>query len=359
VTLALSLAKIVRTLSRPALNARQSWSSRAACIVTLTSDSGTRGSGEAAPLPGFGLDTVEACQRALTAFDARGIPERLEPKHAVLDELARASARLPEAVPAARAALEGALLDLWSRAAHKPAWALLVDARAPLPEPRSLVALLMGDPEQALAQARTAHARGLRSFKFKIGRIGALDRELLAVRDLRAELGTEVKIRLDANGSFNAAQAQECLPRFTQHDVEFVEEPCPNTDLPQLADVEFPLALDESLLHLNPNLVNDLQRPTVRALILKPTLLGGISACHVWANAAARIGAQVILSHSFEGPLGLALSAALALSIGSTTSAHGLDPDGARLEHLNGPFSSNGQLEAWSAPGFGEFGVSK
>ncbi|HEY5373646.1 MAG TPA: hypothetical protein VIK01_08155, partial [Polyangiaceae bacterium] len=73
-----------------------------------------------------------------------------------------------------------------------------------------------------------------------------------------------------------------------------------------------------------------------------------------WADVAARIGAEVVLSHAFEGPVGLALSAALALSIGSKTLAHGLDLEGARLEHLPQPLFSGAILEPWSQAGFGD-----
>ena len=47
--------------------------------------------------------------------------------------------------------------------------------------------------------------------------------------------------------------------------------------------------------------------------------------------------------------------AALALSIGSETSAHGLDLEGARLEPLSLPSFSGTHLEPWSEPGFGDW----
>ena len=356
-TLSLSLASTERTLSRDAGNARQGWSARAACIITLKSDDGQRGVGEASPLPGFSPDTLEQCQAALAALEPAQLPARLEPGQSVTVELAKASAQLPHGVPAARAALEAALLDLWSRTAQKPAWALLVDRDSTLPQRRALAALLMAEPEQALAQARHAYARGLRTFKLKIGRPGALERELSALRSLRAELGPDVRLRLDANQSLSASEARAYLPRFAEQGLEYVEEPCARTELGGLAELEVPLALDESLAQLaaTADIAEQLRGLAVSALILKPTLLGGVSACYAWADVAARLGASVILSHTFEGPVGFALSAALSLSIGSETSAHGLDPEGARLEHLKLPFFSGAHLEAWSEPGFGNW----
>jgi O-succinylbenzoate synthase len=137
------------------------------------------------------------------------------------------------------------------------------------------------------------------------------------------------------------------LPRIAVHALEYIEEPCTPRDLGQLADLALPIAWDESLAN------TALPAIPLRALVLKPTLLGGISACAYWAEQAARIGADVIVSHAFEGPVGLAVSATVALCWGSEGLAHGLDVDGARLAPELVPFISGARLEAWSEPGFG------
>jgi L-Ala-D/L-Glu epimerase len=346
VTLRVSLSGTERALTRPAQNATQGWTERAGCLITLHNDSGFHGRGEASPLPGFSPDRLEDCVAALSAIDPAHIPERLEAGQPALAELSRASSRLPSQLPAARAALEAALLDLWSRSAGRPAWALLAPAQ-PLPAARSLAALLMGEPEQALEQAQRAQARGIRTFKFKVGRPGARERELSAVAELRHELGPAARLRLDANRSLSVSEARAYLPRFAEHELEYIEEPCAPGELARLADLSLPIAWDESLAD------TELPASPLRALVLKPTLLGGISACAHWAEQAARIGAEVIVSHAFEGPLGLALSATVALCWGSEALAHGLDVDGARLAPEAVPFISSAQIAPWSAPGFG------
>jgi o-succinylbenzoate synthase len=349
VTVSLSLASTERRLSRPAFNARQSWSTRAACIVTLESDAGVRGCGECAPLPGFSPDNLTDCQVALAAFDATPLLASPRPGQAIVEQLGRESSRLPRGVPAARCALEAALLDLWSRAAGKPAWALLLEPGA-APKPRAVSALLMGEPEQALDDAEDARARGLQTFKFKIGRPGMIERELVVVRQLREALGGAARLRLDANQGFTAQQAEQCLPRFAEHGVELMEEPCAFAEHGTLGTL-VPLAWDESLSLLATE--GEARLAGARALILKPTVLGGISACYAWTQIAAQIGAEVIVSHTFDGPLGLALSGALALSIGSESFAHGLDLEGARLERSDFAFFSGTHIRPWSEPGFG------
>lgn len=353
-SLRLTQRAIVRALPRPAQNAHNRWLTRESAIITLESDRGQRGRGEAAPLPGFSRDQLVDCQHALGALDVNDLPEHLEPGQALLPALSRASSRLPAHLPAARAALEAALLDLWARARGVPAWALLREDES-RPAKRRLAALLDGEGEQAWARARAAHADGLTAFKLKVGRPGAIEQELALVARLRAEFGAELELRLDANRAWSAEQARANLARFAAHRPEFVEEPCPLVELRALGPSPVPLALDESLLELDPDraALRSLAPQGVRRLVLKPTLLGGISACCAWAEAARVADAEVILSHTFEGPIGLALCAALALSVGSETSAHGLELHGAGLELHQLPYFSAAELRPWSEPGFG------
>jgi len=346
VTLSVSVVSTARTLSRPAHNARHQWAERASCIITLRGDDGHLGRGEAAPLPGFSPDNVADGEQALRALDLRDVSANWQPNQDLIGELRRASARIPPNLPAARAALECALLDLWARAARVPAWALLT-TNGNEPRARSLSALIMGEPEAALQQALAARDRGLTTFKFKIGRAAKLERELETVRQLRAVLGPGARLRLDANQSLSLSDAKVYLPRFAACQLEFIEEPCAAHAWPELRALGLPLARDESLAS------GARPEPGDRAAILKPTLIGGISACFALAEAAQAASVPVVFSHAFEGPLGLALCAALALSLGSESHAHGLDLEGARLDAPGLPFFSGSEIHAWSEPGLG------
>ena len=350
-TLRVSLEDTRRALGSPVNNAHQTWHERAGCLLRLENESGMYGVGEASPLPGFSRDALVDCRCALAGLDLRSVPARLETGQSVWSELERASRALPAALPAARAALEGALLDLWARAEGRPAWALLLDPDHPAPVSRQVAAVLMGEPEHALAEARDAQTRGIRTFKLKVGRRAALDRERRALSELRQDLGTDAKLRLDANRGFAVTDAS-ALSELAAFHVEFIEEPFAAKDRASLAGLSLPIALDESLSELTPS-VSDLQRWNVRAVVLKPTLLGGITACARWARAAKTAGAAVVLSHAFEGPHGLALSAALALTLGAERVAHGLDLASARVVAEWLPCFAGGQLHAWSTPGFG------
>ncbi len=54
-----------------------------------------------------------------------------------------------------------------------------------------------------------------------------------------------------------------------------------------------------------------LRRGSFRVLVLKPMALGGFAACLELARIAAAAGGAVLVSHLFDGPVGLAAAAHL------------------------------------------------
>ena len=65
-----------------------------------------------------------------------------------------------------------------------------------------------------------------------------------------------------------------------------------------------PVALDESLLELRPE---DLEgRREVGAVVLKPTLLGGIASAKQWVARAAALNIRPVVSSCFESGVGVA-----------------------------------------------------
>jgi len=117
-------------------------------------------------------------------------------------------------------------------------------------------------------------------------------------------LWPDVELRLDTNG----APAGDLAP-FAPIYVE--EGPPPFT------------ALDESLQRMTDREV-EARLPHVRALILKPVALGP-ERCLALARLAAAHDVPVTVTHTLDGPLGLAAAAALALALPGRVLAVGLD----------------------------------
>jgi L-Ala-D/L-Glu epimerase len=282
--------------------------------VTVADQRGRAGIGEASPLPGYSPDTLESCRSALVARAAGSIELDLEAPGA--EALARASEQVRP--PAARFALESALLDLASQALGRPAHQLIAHD----PAARVAVSALVPAGPRALAVTRQAWDRGVRCFKVKVGPDPEGGIELL--RALRTELGPGAALRADANGAWEPRAAARHLARLAEVGIELIEEPTALGALDQLERTTaaggappVPIALDESLAR--PDVVDWLpplvERGRVQIVVLKPALLGGLGACAALAAVARAAGAEILVTHMFDGPVALRACRALALAL--------------------------------------------
>ncbi len=274
---------------------------RASILVEIELASGHTGLGEAAPLPGASADTLEDAAVAIAAYGSAAT--HAAPAHGV-DDADDADALLATvSSPAARFALETAVLSARASTRNQT----LADVLSTRPVSLLPCAIVVDDPDAA----SRAFAAGARCLKIKVGPTGDLDR-VIAIH--RAAPGAT--LRLDANRSWSRAVTRPLLHALADLPIEFVEEPCP--DAHELLGEPLPcaIALDESLVMLtDAQLDTALQSPGLAALVLKPTLLGGLHACLALAARASAAGKQVVVTHALEGPIGTAACAELALAI--------------------------------------------
>ena len=83
------------------------------------------------------------------------------------------------------------------------------------------------------------------------------------------------------------------------------------------------MALDESLVGMQPEELEE--HGYARAVVLKPTLLGGISRTLRMAGRALRLGMTPVVSSAYESGVGTAALVALAAGIGDHPVPAGLD----------------------------------
>jgi o-succinylbenzoate synthase len=309
-------------------NSGASWTTREGLLLQLFSEEGLSGQGEATPLPGYSRDTIEECEAALTALR----PDDFGELDLVLPAAAQvrrwlAAHPLP---PAARFAVETALFNLIALRTRRPVAELLGSPVSPHPVPLSALLPSPLRSDELLREAADALARGLRTLKIKIGRAGAFDDELAALRALRREVGSEVQLRLDANGAFPLAEASERLEALADLRPELIEEPVPLGQLAafgERAESAIPLAADESLnvAALRPDLMQAFAHRRLAVAILKPTVLGGVLACLDLASELLPLDAKLMVTHAFEGPTALASAMALASVLPGPVLAAGLD----------------------------------
>jgi o-succinylbenzoate synthase len=333
-------------LDPPPRSAAGSWQERHSLLLVLEDGAGNTGLGEAAPLPGFSADALDGAHAALSSLLGRALPPH-DPARDVTDALSAASAGVKS--PAARAALEAALLDIWARQSARPAWQLLRrDSDGPA-RAVSLAVWLPDGAEAALAAARSAARRGVGAFKVKLDARRGLEDGVRTLEALRGTLGAAVSLRADANRSATRRELEPYVERLRAVALEWLEEP---TSEPLTEALGVPIALDESL---EPDLARPdfAARPFVAALVLKPTALGGIARCLELGRDAQNRGRVACASHTLEGPLGFMTTAALAVALGPKC-AHGLGPHPA-LRGTRPPAlaTERDEIVPWRAQGYG------
>jgi L-alanine-DL-glutamate epimerase-like enolase superfamily enzyme len=291
---------------------------RAFAVLRLMRADGTTGLGEASPLPGYSIDSIEDVGNELRRL-ADG-PVRADPLASPLDLLTAAFAAHPVECPASRFALETALLDWLGHTRGTPLHEILAGKtlRQPIP-----IADLVTEKDCAAwpALADALIEDGATHLKFKIGL--DLDAELKALGAIRrAHPG--IALRADANRLIALDALRKHAASLESLELELLEEPVSAAHWPAACSLPLPFALDETLRDeaLSERLLKD---GRICAVVVKPTVIGGLRASFEIAERAAAHGASYLVSHTFDGPIARAAAAELALAL-QTELAAGLGP---------------------------------
>ncbi|GMU41015.1 MAG: dipeptide epimerase [Chloroflexota bacterium] len=288
---------------------------REGVLIELTDAAGHTGVGDAMPIPSWGMGTVADVLALLEAYGA-----------AVLGDAIPATGL---GVSSLRCALDVALLDLRGRAAGVPVAALLSGGE---PSPWVMANAVIGGGRAAeVAQyGREAHAAGYGVLKLKVG-VGTVAEDIRRVAALR-DASPEALIRLDANGAWDEATAHEAVAGFAPYGIELLEQPVAATEVEALARLNaaapFPIGADEVVG--DPALLDRvLAARAASVVVLKPMVLGGLTAARAVAERAAARGIATLVTTTFDSSVGTAAALHLAASLPAGP-AHGLSTG----EHL-------------------------
>ena len=292
----------VRTERFP-LRIKASWgelSEREILVVRLDHPDGTWGEGEAAPLEPYDGVSMGQVRAALDAYER--VLKAIEPTADVL-EACRHERDLPQAL----AAIDLALWDHASRRTQMPL-NTLIDPRAVGAVPVN--ATISADDRAGAASAAAEAARnGFRCVKVKVG-VGDDAGRLAAVR---AAVGPEVGIRVDANGAWETPEyALANLRALEPVGLELCEEPVHGVEALRAvrAGTKVPIAMDET---------HDPGSGAADAVCLKITR-GGITGVLTDARKARAAGSDIYLASTFDGPRGIAAAVHVAAALRVTRS---------------------------------------
>ena len=219
-------------------------------LVSITTDNGARGWGEATVLPQWGGDfgryygetpsTVmhivnDILWPVLTGADPRD--------HQLLRD------RMDEVVrghPYAKLAVDAALLDLVAQRAGVPVYELLGGRRrVEIPMTHSIGLMAARD---AVEEARAVVAEGARTIKLKVGE--DFERDLDVIRGVHNAIGGEADIAIDANQAWSPLPvALRIITRLPDAHIRYLEQPVAGLrSMAELArHTHIPLMADESV----------------------------------------------------------------------------------------------------------------
>jgi L-alanine-DL-glutamate epimerase-like enolase superfamily enzyme len=305
--------------------------SREILELTIEAADGIVGRGEAAPLEPYDGVPLALVADALDAYRTVFAAGDELPGGSLL-EACRIVANLPHAL----AAVDMALWDMAARRAGRPVAALLSDDAL---DAVTVNATLGAEDRAAAAEeAAAAAANGFSCVKLKVG-IGDDAGRVAAVR---AALGPDIDLRLDANGAWTVDEAVATIEALAPAGLEFVEEPVHG--VPELRAVRervpVRIAMDETAAE-----PGALMSGAADAVCLKLARCGGISGLLAAATLVRASGAEPYVMSTLDGPLGIAAAvhAAAALRVqaacGLATLARFADLDPGPLVTRDGAIS--------------------
>jgi o-succinylbenzoate synthase len=312
--------------TRPVRTAKGDFTERASVLLELRDATGAAGYGEAAPWPGFGTESVDEAEASLRALEQLLPGAPLQP-----GEWPTKLERLLGGRPAARAALQGALLDLEARRAGLPLSAHLAaragsTCGAPLSRVAVSALLTAHDPDALFSEAVLARESGYLAVKIKLGG-GALSGDVTRLRAVRDGIGPSVRLRGDANGAWTVRDAFAALEAFAPFGLEYVEQPVAAHDIDGLAELRrhaaVQVAADESVASED-GMQRLLAAGAADVVVLKPASLGGPGRALELASLARQAGMRVVFTHAFESAIGARQALHCAAAWGDAAGIHGL-----------------------------------
>lgn len=317
-------------------------------FVRVTLGSGIQGYGEAAPFPEVGGETRESCLVSMAMLGKSLIGQsvrRYKYLAGLLAELSNGSQ------PAARCALETALLDALCREAGIPMWSLW--GGADLRERESDITIPIVDRSKTLQLARRWYVDGFRLFKMKVGR--HVDEDIARLESVHQALPGIAFIG-DGNQGFTR---EECLA-FAEGVKRFggtlvlLEQPLAREDLDGLSAVRhltgIPIAVDESVRSLS-DARTVIEKQAADYVNIKIMKTGVIEALEV-ASFVRAAGLRLMVGGMIETRIAMGCSLSLVLGLGGFDV---LDLDTPLLlakDPVRGGYRYRGpRLQPWEGPG--------
>lgn len=215
--------------------------------------------------------------------------------------------RLPPGSPAARAAVDIALHDLWGKRLGQPLYRLFGLNPQTLPLTSFTIAI-----DEPAVMAEQAAACGYPVIKIKLG--SPQDEAIVAA----IRQATDARLRADANAGWSREEAARLIPRLAEYDLEFIEQPLPKGDIEGLRwlkerlrrqKIAMPLFADESVRDAADVAAH---AGAIDGVVIKLMKSGGIREALRAIHTARALDMQIMIGCMVETSIGVTAAAHLA-----------------------------------------------
>jgi L-alanine-DL-glutamate epimerase-like enolase superfamily enzyme len=219
----------------------------------------------------------------------------------------------------AKAAVDIALHDLYCRVLDISLYKLLGGFTDSL---KTDITVGIDDPEVMKQDAAGRVKEGFHVLKIKVGHDEQLD--LKRIESIRAVVGSEVLLRLDANQGWTRKQAVRIIQTLEDRElgIELIEQPVPAHDFEGLKfitdRVNIPIMADESVFSPR-DAFRLLEMSAVDLLNIKLMKCGGIRQALQIAAIAEAAGVECMIGSMMESTLSVAAAAHVAASVSNIT----------------------------------------
>jgi o-succinylbenzoate synthase len=294
----------------PFTTAHGSEPARLGVIIRITVDAGWAGCGEAAPLSAVGGGTLDDTLAQIARLAPSIVGQDLHAALALLDRLDYAE----PGMSAAACGFDTALLDIQAQATRLPLAKLLdQQAAAAVPVNATVGAVDISAACRAAGQAAQA---GILCVKLKVGVMGTHAAELARIAAIRATLGVDVRLRIDANAAWDVPEAIAIIRAAELYQLELVEQPVADlTDMAQVrAASPTPIAADESVGGPQ-QAAQVIAAGAADVLVIKPMMAGGLRRARAIIVQAELAGLQALVTTTIDAGVGVAAALHLAATL--------------------------------------------
>ena len=332
-------------ISRPLNFIRPAGTSRGVLLhkpcwyIILSSDDGLSGVGEVSLIPGLSIEDPGEMEIRLDHICKLISREEMNP------------AQYLPSLPGVQFALETALKDLENGGQRILFPSAFTEGRSGIPT-NGLI--WMGDREFMMEQIASKVQSGFRVLKMKVGALD-FNEEREVLEKIRSNYGRgELEIRLDANGAWSPKKAKEYMEILSQYGIHSIEQPIAAGQVKAMAELcrsaSIPVTLDEELIGITGvKAQGDLLREiNPRYIILKPGLLGGLSAAEQWIRLADDLSMGWWVTSALESNIGLSAIAQWTASL-EVSMPQGLGTGSLYSNNIPSPLEMDGD-SLWYRP---------